>query len=135
MDGWVLFLLVIAVLILALRRRKKPNVPDYTTLAGTKISGSSRDQLNTTGSRLGFSSCPNCLDSWYWKEAGHITYESQPGFSFAVMICTECLANPQRIDPKWIRENLIASGWPEEKVALAVEAIKREIGLTARSEH
>ena len=120
--------------------------------------GGDRLIKNSIGSFLGYGTCPNCGDSWWWKENGVIdmdygqpekrdatgvisikegkgyTIEGEmPGISITVtstsgvMICNECLAHPERLDPDKIALDLISTGWGLEKVALVKNAVKRYI--------
>lgn len=96
---------------------------------------------NCMGSFLGFGNCPNCGDSWSWKEFGDIHYGelqegkdytiSKPDFvvavhvSAAVMICKECLVKAERLDPIRIEKDLIDHGWSLEDAVLAKAAVIR----------
>jgi len=99
---------------------------------------------NTIGSFLGYGSCPNCGDSWWWKSDGSIPYSpirereiqkivsnkapatSLPIFkaTYGVMMCTKCIEAPNSIEEKRIAEDLRKYGWEEDDVAQVVSAIK-----------
>lgn len=97
---------------------------------------------NLVGSLKGYGDCPNCHDSWMWKESGHITYTNlEEGKDYAVkgnrdhivtlfasagvMICKECLEHPERLNPDRIKKDLVKSDWKEEKADLAAKAVAR----------
>ena len=82
-----------------------------------------RKAKNIAGHLAGYSGCPNCDDSWYWKKSGSIDYCDGRG----VMICEECLALP-RLDSPRIVNALRGYGWERHTVAQVVEALlKREL--------
>ncbi|MDO8516942.1 MAG: hypothetical protein Q7S33_02350 [Nanoarchaeota archaeon] len=82
---------------------------------------------NFIGSNLlGYSTCPNCGDSWWWKESKSITFDSNINaiiFEEGVMICKECVLNPKTLDENRICKNLLKWSWDEEKVQKVKEAI------------
>jgi len=97
--------------------------------------------MNFIGHNLGYGTCPNCGNSWYWVDSGGIDYKTlkkRKGFdvigdtksiiitvgdiSHGIMICKKCLANPEDLDPKKIRANL---SWGPEEIELAIHAIKK----------
>lgn len=102
-----------------------------------------RSFKNFYGARIGYGTCPNDGDSWWWKESGSILigdlkegkdYKVQSGKSgmqiqttgvrYGVMICEECLDHPDRLDPAKIEKNLIESDWEPKKAAAARKAVE-----------
>jgi len=76
---------------------------------------------NLIGSALGYSSCPNCGDSWWWKEDGTLWFTLTSG----VIICKSCLLKPEKLDEKRILEHLKKhNNWPDEEIELVGEALK-----------
>lgn len=94
---------------------------------------------NFAGSSLGYGTCPNCGDSWFWTESGDIWLgELKEGNDFSIMgdsshtsiivneglmICKKCLSNPDKLDADRIGDDLLKSEWEPEKVVRAKRAI------------
>lgn len=70
------------------------------------IRGWSRAVKNWIGSKNGFTTCPNCGDSLWWKPTGGIQYDSDFPCSRAISICFECLQNPASLNTDKIAEEL-----------------------------
>jgi len=96
--------------------------------------------LNPVGDYLGYSGCPNCGDSWFWKSNGSITVEpARPleeniehiiyaEITKGIMICKECLAKPAELDEERIERDLLSypeGGWTLEETAKVKEAVIR----------
>ena len=74
---------------------------------------------NLIGKIFDFGYCPNCNDYWNWKKPGAILYRENS----SVLICKECLSNPEKLDPEKVVENLKIHGWDKEKLKLIKKAI------------
>src|SRR3989338_9611455 len=73
-----------------------------------------RPFLTLVGRRQGFGSCPNCGDSWSWKQPTDRRYNGSQGEAWApvsVVICVECAKHPSRINFTRVRKNLVRSEW------------------------
>ncbi|MCX6764833.1 MAG: hypothetical protein NTU58_04010 [Candidatus Nealsonbacteria bacterium] len=94
---------------------------------------------NWIGGLKGFGTCPNCRDSWWWKEIDGIEYSATGGYlnladlnakipmKFCIkeiMICKECLSDPKKLDLDKIRQNLEKYPSWIPYVPKALEAIK-----------
>lgn len=93
---------------------------------------------NLIGSLVGYGNCPNCGDSWVWKDTGSIPYEGKEpsvkvedgeliftiGYVKSICICTECLARLDLLDTKKILSDLKKSGWKNEDLEKAEVSIK-----------
>lgn len=104
----------------------------------------SRLEKNKLGVAEGFGACPNCDDCWSWKEAGRsIMYEWKENFSRGILICTECLENPDILSIDKIRRTLSGKiGWDSVKAELAIKAIKaykdeqrKEVEMNDKNKH
>jgi hypothetical protein len=106
----------------------------------SREAGGGRIVKNSIGNFLGYGTCPNCGDSWRWKESSFICYGQLEegkdytikgnipgaffgGISSAVMICKECLLHPKSLNPDKIEKDLINSSWELRQAALAKIAV------------
>jgi hypothetical protein len=94
---------------------------------------------NAIGFLLGKGTCPNCHDSWYWKEYGDIYYEPlktpsnfvSDGFILdvkigsGVMLCKECLSKPKTLNTDTITKSLKKYGWDEDKIYKVILAVNQ----------
>jgi hypothetical protein len=101
---------------------------------------------NLMGDLAGFGDCPNCGDSWAWKEYSSLDYQisSDPeadglitvegaedvglisvSMSCGMLICTECKAHPESIDAARVARDLKESQWSDENIAMVVLAIEK----------
>jgi len=96
---------------------------------------------NPIGDLLGYSRCPNCGDSWFWKsedsipvgptrtlDANNIKHIIYAEITQGIMICKECLAKPAELDEERIKQNLLSypeGGWTEEKAEEVRKAVIR----------
>lgn len=71
-----------------------------------------RKVKNRVGRFMGYSGCPNCGDSWYWKPSGVVPYAKTRG----VMICEECLLDLDYLCIRTIEEDLLKAGWEPDEV-------------------
>jgi len=92
---------------------------------------------NPIGDLFGYSGCPNCGDSWFWKSHGSIpigptkSLEKSEDIIYieitkGLMICKECLANPAGLDEEKIEQYLLSfpeGGWTMEKTAKVKQAV------------
>lgn len=78
-----------------------------------------RSIRNKAGHVAGWGDCPNCGDSWSWKESESIYYKPDRG----VLICKECLRRPDRLDVDRICRDLREYSWPEDEIALVRVAV------------
>jgi len=95
---------------------------------------------NFVGSALGYGACPNCGNNWFWAESGNIWIrELEEGTDFSVtggsddhttiivgsglMICKECLSDPDKLDANRIGDDLLNSEWGPEEVTRAKQAV------------
>ncbi len=79
--------------------------------------------------------CPNCFDSFYWKEDGSLTYwEADPPPTFghsasAVTICNQCLDNPEGLGPNRIAFGLWwplgIGGWDKQGTDMVKDAVRK----------
>lgn len=94
---------------------------------------------NLAGQMNGYGSCPNCGDNWSWKQSGVL--ELSPAYGNAglesdsspmvpqvnitagIMICRECLNNPDKLNSGKITKALVKYKWPSQEVELAREAV------------
>ncbi len=97
---------------------------------------------NLIGKMIGFGCCPNCSDSYFWKPTGSFIYEGKPtgltkqedgkmvlniGIQRGVLLCTECINEPTRLDAERIASNLEKCGWEKDdtnKVLSAVDKVQ-----------
>ena len=105
---------------------------------------------NVMGNQLGFGTCPNCDDNWWWKEHNKgliykalapddIFIETSPGIniigiygSVGMMMCDECMEHPENLDEERIALSLTDSEWPEnniEAVRIALRQYRKENGI------
>jgi len=111
-------------------------------MANKKIIKSIRRRVNNFLARnSGHGSCPNCGDNWRWKPHGSIQFKTTKALKVVtiptlgykelgmvnlptgIMICKECLSNPNGLNPARIKNDLIKSGWSFEDATLAKKAI------------
>lgn len=78
---------------------------------------------NQIGKYLHYEACPNCGDSWWWKSSGGINYKSNGNTLYEIMICKECLRNPEGLDLSKIEKDLSESQWDSGDIRLAKMAI------------
>jgi len=79
---------------------------------------------NLLGTVRGFGCCPNCGDCWSWKASGSIIYETFDQYNASgVMICNECLENPDKLDVDRIAAKLTTYGWGSDDVLRVRTAI------------
>ena len=78
---------------------------------------------NLIGKSLHYDTCPNCGDSWWWKESGGISYKRNGNAIYEVMICKKCLQNPVRLSLLRIERDLKKLQWDPEDIRLAKTAI------------
>lgn len=100
---------------------------------------------NQIGDLQGFGTCPNCGDSWGWKESEGVDYaQAEEGkdftikgnmpfhwvnVSFGVLICKECLAHPERLNPQRIERCLLNYSWEAGRAASARRAVEQYIAV------
>ena len=101
-----------------------------------------RKARNFIGSQLGFGSCPNCGDSWHWKISGSLPYNDlkivnkvisderiatgMVSAQKSILLCQECLNNPEKLDLENIRRDLDdTEDWEKEEIGLVIESIKK----------
>jgi hypothetical protein len=66
-----------------------------------------------------FGFCPNCNGSWEWRTA-----ECLPlGAHGDMLICTECISKPDKLNVRRIATSLIKLGWAVSDVQIAGVAI------------
>ena len=86
---------------------------------------------NIKGDVRFISDCPNCGDSWYWKESGVLTYrQNSDNSSSGVMICQECLDNPAGLHVNRIAFMLwwppgLGISWEAENIELVKQAVRQ----------
>jgi hypothetical protein len=80
---------------------------------------------NRVGGLKGYGRCPNCDNSWYWKESKSVTFKRSAFVSKGVLICADCLQTPRGLNPERIAEALAKSQWNKEEVTLARKAIEQ----------
>ena len=92
--------------------------------------------LNIIGRYKGYSGCPNCGDSWFWKDKNHrgefIEFKRERvgvGISSTgIPICIECASTPEKFDAKRIMRNLKkTAAWSREDTILAEKALETYI--------
>jgi len=76
--------------------------------------------LNLLGRMKGYSGCPNCDDSWYWKEDSSLETSPNGG---GVMICKECLSKPEILDVVKIERSLSDYNWKSRDIILVLKAV------------
>ena len=67
---------------------------------------------------LGYGRCPNCDDSWWWKDFGYLKDGK------GVLICKICLSKPNQLDEQKIATTLRKYNWSDEKISLVKEELK-----------
>lgn len=87
----------------------------------------------------GWGSCPNCKTNWrrlvdkHPKRRVSGTPIRQEGIPYmpghGVLICFNCLDNPEKLDPDKIYNNLVESGWQQNQAKLASDAVKKLIPI------
>jgi transcription elongation factor Elf1 len=76
---------------------------------------------NYIGKLKGYSTCPNCNDSWYWKESDSLMFSDDT----SVLICKECLSKPQELNIKRIINDLKSYGWNTKDLSLVMKALHK----------
>jgi len=67
---------------------------------------------NALGKIFDYGSCPNCDDSWRWKESEEFVFEiDEDGTQRSIAICTDCLANPSGLDAERMGCNVNRHRW------------------------
>lgn len=77
---------------------------------------------NLIGNFLEYGSCPNCGDSWWWKESKEIPYGKEENITYLVSICKECLSIPSQLDESRIRKDLAAHECSTDEADMVVKA-------------
>ena len=88
-----------------------------------------RKLKNFIGNIRGFPACPNCGDSFYWKEYGSVFYDTRPTVpgkfrKRTVEFCKECLSNKEKLDEQEISSYLTdKEGWTKGKIRLVTGTV------------
>jgi hypothetical protein len=78
---------------------------------------------NTIGNIQGYAKCPNCEDSFWWKEFDSIAYSSDG--SVGIIICKECFDNPSSLDPDRICNHFTKFGRNATMIAEVRKAVTK----------
>ncbi len=73
---------------------------------------------NIVGHCKQYESCPNCTDSFYWKEYGFLFSVTATGYH-KVNLCNECLQDIPKLDADKIEQRLLFQNYSERKALLA----------------
>lgn len=87
----------------------------FCSFGGTQWTKNQIGELHHMGT------CPICGDTWWHNMVGAITDNGM----YSVMVCNQCLAHPDRIDPEKAYDNLIHYGWDSSKAARVKNGIVR----------
>lgn len=82
---------------------------------------------NIVGGIMGYGKCPNCENSFFWKEKEWISY----GFDGAgfylptgtLPFCKKDITHPLELNENRIRKNLRRSGWDERSINMILASI------------
>lgn len=98
------------------------------TFLGISLISLHRPIKNLQGFYMGYGGCPNCGDCWSWKENGALCYmdidsEEYCVMGAGVMICQECLNNPDYLNAEKIKQDLMKYDWEPDKAEEAKKAV------------
>ena len=67
--------------------------------------------------------CPNCSCNYRLNPFQALDFREEGIITYQVLICTECLKNPDCLDENRIGQSLLERGWPKEEIALVKQAV------------